>query len=188
MTKDELRKIYISRRLSLSLQDYQQQSEQISNLFFETNDFDSIQILHLFLPIESKREPDTWLILNRIQNEFPNIQIVIPRVAGEKLEHLFFENKSQLKINKWGIWEPTYGVHANPLHIDQVLVPLLAYDERGHRIGYGRGYYDRFFKTCKEDCIKTGLSFFGPEKIINERLEADVMLNNCITPLQKYSF
>lgn len=188
MTKDELRKIYLSRRLSLSEIDYHKLSEEISNLFFSTTDLSSIHTLHVFLPIESKREPDTRLIVNRIQKEFPHIKIVVPRVHGDEMEHILYENNEQLKKNKWQIWEPHYGTLIKPTEIDLVLVPLLTFDEQGHRIGYGRGYYDRFFKSCRANCIKIGLSFFEAEKIINERLEADVMLNHCITPHRKYSF
>jgi 5-formyltetrahydrofolate cyclo-ligase len=188
MTKDELRKIYLSRRLALSESDYRTLSAQISELFFSTTDLASLKTLHIFLPIESKREPDTWLILNRVQKEFPSITIVIPRVIGDAMEHFIYEDASQLKKNKWQIWEPQYGTLIKPEEIDLVLVPLLTFDEQGHRIGYGRGYYDRFFKSCRANCTKTGLSFFEAEKIINERLEADVMLDQCITPYRKYTF
>jgi len=63
-----------------------------------------------------------------------------------------------------------------------VLVPLLCFDRRGHRVGYGRGYYDRFLARCRHDCKKIGLSFFEPLAEIDDVHEGDVELNYCVTP------
>ena len=69
-----------------------------------------------------------------------------------------------------------------PEELDLIFVPLLAYDKKGHRVGYGKGYYDRFLKECKDDCIKIGFSFFEPEDSIEGVNRHDVKLDYCITP------
>lgn len=188
MTKAELRKIYLSRRQALSEDEYQNLSQQICEKFFETVNLSSILTLHIFLPITTKREPDTWFIINRLKKEFPLSSIVVPRVKGDEMEHVLFENQNQLTKNKWQIWEPETGQLIDAKEIELVLVPLLAFDEQGHRVGYGRGYYDRFLKDCRKDCLKIGISFFEAEKEIAEKLDADVMLDLCITPDAVYKF
>lgn len=188
MKKDELRKIYLDKRKALSPTEHNQLSQQLCDQFFNTVDLTGVNVLHIYLPIESKYEPDTWLIINRIRKEFPHIRIAIPRIGNDELESIEYESLKQLNRNKWQIWEPQYGTHINPKEIDLLLIPLLAFDKQGHRIGYGKGYYDRFSKSCRKDCIKTGLSLFEAELIINERFEDDLRMNECITPNKKYSF
>ena len=69
----------------------------------------------------------------------------------------------------------------------KVFVPLLAFDESGSRIGYGKGFYDRFLSKCRPDSVKIGLSFFQSEpKIIHENI--DFPLDYCITPKKIYTF
>lgn len=188
MNKDELRKIYLSKRFALSERDHDELSHKISENFFSHVDLTHIKNLHLFLPIESKREPDTWLIIDRIRNEFPHIRLVIPRVNGNDMENVFFEGKHQLEKTRWGMVEPKSGTMAHPKEIDLVLVPLLAVDSQGHRIGYGKGFYDRFLKSCRPDCVKIGLSFFEPEQSIEDKSNDDILLNACLTPLRFFSF
>ena len=69
-----------------------------------------------------------------------------------------------------------------------VFVPLLAFDEKGNRVGYGKGFYDKFLANCKPETIKIGLSFFEAEDKIKEISENDMQLNYCVTPNKIYSF
>lgn len=187
MKKDELRKIYLSKRKALSAHELSQLSKQLCDLFFLSVELSKIKILHIYLPIESKQEPDTWLIMDRLINEYPAIQLSIPKVDNEKMESFFYEGNHQLEKNHWGILEPAYGVFTPPEKIDLIVVPLLAFDLHGHRVGYGRGFYDRFLKTCRPDSIKIGLSLFDPVDAI-EFNQHDVLLNHCLTPTQLYNF
>lgn len=188
MNKDELRKVYLSKRLALTEREHRELSLNISALFFQSVDLSRIRILHIYLPIESKREPDTWHIIERIQREFSHIRLVIPKVNENEMESIFYKDISQLEKTKWGMTEPKEGEHTDPKKIDMVIVPLLAVDKQGHRIGYGKGYYDRFLKLCRPDCVKIGISFFAPEESIEEKSNNDILLNACITPEQYIIF
>jgi 5-formyltetrahydrofolate cyclo-ligase len=188
MNKDEFRKIYLTKRLALTKKEHHELSLKISDLFFQSVDLSKIHILHIYLPIESKHEPNTWLLIDRIQREFPDIRLVIPRVNGEEMLNIFLEGRDQLENTRWGMVEPKEGKHANPGEIDMVIVPLLAVDKQGHRIGYGKGYYDRFLKLCRPDCLKIGISFFEPEQSIEEKSSDDVLLNACLTPFNFFQF
>ena len=66
-------------------------------------------------------------------------------------------------------------------------MPLLTYDLQGNRIGYGKGYYDRFLAQCDSECCFIGLSFFPPEERIPTE-KTDIKLQYCITPEKIYSF
>ena len=183
MTKQDLRKLYLEKRAALSEADVAQLSFQIYQNFFSNIDLSFVRVLHTFLPITSKREVDTWLIIDRIRREFPQIRLSIPRVNNKtgELENIYFEGLHQLETNAWGIQEPKQGVPTESDKIDLVLVPLLVFDKNGDRVGYGKGYYDRFLKLCRSDCKKIGLSLFEAiEKISSE--EYDVRLNGVITP------
>jgi 5-formyltetrahydrofolate cyclo-ligase len=184
MTKQVLRKIYLAKRAALSEAEYLHMNRQICNQFFVNIDLNFIKVIHTYLPIVSKREPDTWLIIDRLRREYPHIRIAIPKVNHEKdeLEHYFFEGLHQLKTNSWGIQEPKQGVPCELVKIDLVLVPLLAYDKQGHRLGYGKGYYDKFLPLCKKDCKKIGISFCEAENLIPEIHLFDEKLNATMRP------
>ena len=64
--------------------------------------------------------------------------------------------------------------------IDVVLIPLIVFDENGHRIGYGKGYYDRFLESCRPDTLKVGLSILPPIKEIPEVEAHDIPMDYCI--------
>ena len=90
--------------------------------------------------------------------------------------------------NEYNIPEPIHGEIIEPSQIEMVLVPLLSFDLKGHRVGYGKGFYDRFLQQCSKDCLKIGLSYFEPIDQLNDPGEFDVTLDACITPQQVYVF
>ena len=69
-----------------------------------------------------------------------------------------------------------------------VILPLLAFDQQGYRVGYGKGFYDKFLSGCREDCLKVGFSYFEPIETIDDCNEFDVPLDLCITPQNVYVF
>ena len=183
MTKQEARKVYLQKRLDLSQEEYQQLNLRLYHQFFTQLDLSFIKCIHIFLPIESKCEPDTWPIIERIRREFSHINISLPKMKGDEIESIYFKGLHQVKKNKWGILEPEEGEPTPTEKIDMVIVPLLAFDKTGHRVGYGKGFYDRFLVKCREDCQRVGMSLFPPENQIEGIDEYDIRLTKCITPL-----
>lgn len=190
MTKQELRKLYFKKRLSLTDEDYHFLNNQLIQRFFLDVNCRDLKVVHSYLPIPSNKEPDTRPIINHIRKEFPLTRISIPRVqAGAgTLENVYFSHNIELKANSWNIEEPVGGVLTSSHDIDMVLVPLLCFDRVGNRIGYGKGYYDRFLRLCRTDCTKIGLSLFDPVEKISDVDKFDVPLNYCVTPERTYSF
>ena len=190
MTKQELRQHYLQKRQALSEAQYAQLNFQLYQNFFSAIDLSFVKVLHTFLSILSKKEVDTWLIIDRIRREYPHIRISIPKVNGKtgELENFYFEGLHQLATNEWGIQEPKQGTPTESEKIDLVLVPLLAFDQFGHRVGYGKGYYDKFLIKCRSDCKKIGLSLFTVEDKIADTNNSDIALDQCITPTQIINF
>jgi 5-formyltetrahydrofolate cyclo-ligase len=89
-----------------------------------------------------------------------------------------------LELNQWGILEPNpQSAIRYPLsEIDLVIVPLLGFDKQGNRVGYGKGFYDRFLARCRSNVIKVGVSFFDPIDGISDITPLDIRLDYCITP------
>lgn len=190
MTKAELRKIYLNERLSLSDQDFQQYNRDICENFFSQVDLDEIKVLHSFIPMENTKEPDTWIIINKIRKQFSHIRVSIPKINVQsiEIENFFFEGPEQLKPNAWGIPEPEYGERTDTAEIDMVLVPMLIADQYGHRVGYGKGFYDKFLATCNASCIPVGLCFYEPIRRIDDVNALDMPLKYCATPIKVHRF
>lgn len=90
--------------------------------------------------------------------------------------------------NTFGILEPSSGETLQPDQFDLVFVPLVAVEQRGYRVGYGKGYYDRFLSACKKEVTTVGFSFFEPLPSIDDLEAHDVPLSFCITPFHTYAF
>ena len=184
MTKSELRKLYLEKRIALSPEESAAKSLQIAARFFENFNLSSIKYIHCFISAEKFNEVDTKPIFQRLWSDFPQIQTVVPRVDRRtgKLESLKYGTDVELVHNRWQIGEPAHNECVEAAEIDMVLVPLVCFDRHGHRVGYGKGFYDRFLSECREDCLKIGLSFFEPVERIDDSHAGDVRLDFGITP------
>jgi 5-formyltetrahydrofolate cyclo-ligase len=98
------------------------------------------------------------------------------------MKHILFESEDQLELSSWGIPEPKKGKQVAPDRFEIVFVPLLAADTRGYRVGYGKGFYDRFLKKCAPNCQFVGLHLFGYEDHIDDINSTDMQLHACISP------
>lgn len=184
MTKSELRKNYLAKQTSLTPSERDKKSLAIADLFFQKTDLSNTRFLHCFIAIQKFNEIDTSIIFERLWVEYPNITTVVPRVnftTGE-MESLVFGHETETVRNAWDIHEPTHNEYVLTREIDVVLVPGLAFDRAGHRVGFGKGFYDRFLAKCRPDCLKIGLSYFDLVESISDAGEYDVPLDLVVTP------
>ena len=190
MTKAELRKKCLDERGSLSVDEMEAGSRLIAVRFFERFDLSEVRNLHCFISIKKFNEIDTSLIFKRIWKDFPSIRTSAPRLDREhnELKHYVYKSETKLLENVWGIREPESGEVINALEFDLVIVPLLCFDKRGYRVGYGKGFYDKFLGKCRSECLKVGLSFFPAVDRIDDVAEHDIPLDACITPEKVYPF
>ena len=184
MTKSDLRKIYLAKQKNLSAFERNQNSLQIIERFFSGFDLSKANLLHCFLPIERTNEIDTKPLFQKIWREFPHIETLVPRVNFQtnEIENLKFTSDTKLVKNVWKISEPSHDEIVETEKIDLVLVPLLCFNPKGFRVGYGKGFYDKFLKNCRADCLKIGLSYFESVAEIVDVREFDVRLDFCVTP------
>ena len=184
MNKSELRRIYLAKQKSLSGVEREEKSQKIADGFFGKFSLEGIRFLHVFLAIEKNGEIETSFIYKQLWTQFPEITTIVSRVNFQTmtLEHLKFITDTKLARNRWQIFEPTGNELIEIEKIDVCLVPLLCFDERGFRVGYGKGFYDKFLSECRTDCVKIGLSYFEPTAEIADAQDYDVKLDYCITP------
>jgi len=190
MTKAKLRIIYLAKQKSLSALERKQNSRQIVERFFANFGLSETNFLHCFLPIERTNEIDTKPTFQKIWREFPRIETLVPRVnfQTDEIENLKLTSETKLVKNTWEVSEPAHDETVETEKIDLILIPLLCFDTRGFRVGYGRGFYDRFLKNCRADCLKIGLSYFAPVEKILDAQDFDVSLDVCVTPEKVWWF
>ncbi len=196
MTKSELRTQFRAMRMSLPVAEVDRRSQQIADRvlhFLHVRFADRPFVLHTFLPIERQHEINTQLVISTVWEQFPQAAIAVPvtdTVSG-LMQHYRIGTDTPLVKNRLGIPEPAIlspDTQIPNTTFDVVLVPLLAFDWAGQRVGYGGGYYDRFLAECRPDCLKIGLSLFGPVDVISGVWPGDVPLDGCITPDELYLF
>ncbi len=183
-TKKEWRAHFKNQRLALTLEERERKSLQLADHYLLLFKTELPAVVHLFLPITSKAEIDTWIILKKLNEAHPLVKTVTSVIAEDQqsLETIEVRIDTPILINSWGIPEPIERIHFPAKAIEEVLTPLLAADHRGYRLGYGKGFYDRFFETCSASVLRTGLNFFSEVKEDLPYDEWDVKLHRLISP------
>lgn len=187
MLKKALRTKYKALRKELSEIDIEEKSLAIANEVLKLPIWDKTYF-HVFLPIEEQNEVNTEFILHLLSGKDKEILIPKSNFESRDMTHFLLTDNTKIKKNEYNIPEPVDGIEVPASKIDVVFVPLLAYDKKGNRVGYGKGFYDKFLSQCKPETIKIGLSFFEPEELISDVLESDVLLTYCICPNKIYAF
>ncbi|WP_456313472.1 5-formyltetrahydrofolate cyclo-ligase [Pseudomonas shirazensis] len=185
--KKELRLHYKNLRKELSLDALEEKSLAIANNVIKLSIWDKTYY-HVFLPIEEQKEINTEYILHLLSGKDKEIVISKSDFETRKMSHFLLTDNTKIKKNEYNIPEPVNGLPVPSETIDVVFVPLLAFDVFGNRIGYGKGFYDKFLAECKPETIKIGLSFFEAENKIDDIFELDINLDYCVTPLKTYTF
>ncbi|WP_111307772.1 5-formyltetrahydrofolate cyclo-ligase [Confluentibacter sediminis] len=187
MLKAELRKKYKALRSELSTDDVDHLSVSIANKLLKLPIWDA-SFYHTFLTIEEQKEVNTDYILNILSGKDKHIVLSKSDFETHIMTHYLLTDNTVIKKNAYNIPEPVDGIEITNNKIEVVFVPLLAFDKKGHRVGYGKGFYDKFLADCKPDTIKIGLSFFEAEDAIDDVFKGDVTLDYCVTPEGVYGF
>lgn len=186
MLKSDLRKIYLQKRKTLSSDEVLLLSEKISQQFVQFFKPKKNQKLHLFLPIAKFVEIETKFILNNcLENQ---IRVFVPKVIGEDLISVEIFEESIYETSSWGIQEPISNDDVGLNDYDFVITPLLYCDHLGNRVGYGKGFYDGFFKNLTDKTKKIGINYFNPDESIDDVWVNDIRLDYLVTPTEVLSF
>lgn len=187
MNKKELRLRYKKEREKFTLEEVEELSLVIANNLLKMPIWE-YNFYHLFLSISEKQEVDTQAILHVLQGKDKNVVLSKADFKSGELKNYLLTDSTVIKKNHWGIPEPVNGIEISTEKIEVVFIPLLAFDEKGNRIGYGKGFYDRFLSGCTTEVVKIGLSFFEAEQELPEIQSYDVPLDYCVTPKKIYKF
>ena len=116
------------------------------------------------------------------------MRVFVPKIVKGKLISIEINKETPLLKNSWGIKEPAGNDDCDIKDFDLIITPLLYSDQLGNRVGYGKGFYDRFFSEINPDAAKIGVSFFPPNETIEDVSAYDVPLNYLVTPTEVLSF
>ena len=181
--KAAFREIYRAKRKELSLKDLELASNDIlKHVLAQNLVAEGPLMLFLDSPAHGELPMQNWFEC------FANHQICVPKVIDDKgrMEAVAWKMDMPLKANKWGILEPETNVFVSPKNIITIIVPLLCFDQRGHRVGYGKGYYDRFLARCSNSIKTIGISAFGAVENIEDITAQDQILDVVVTPKKVY--
>ena len=190
MTKQALRAIYKEKRAALSERDRNRLNDLLLIQFQELYIAPDVTVLMNFWPVEARGEVNSFLMADYLAFRIPGLQIAYPVTdpATLTMTALLVNDDSNFEINQYGIAEPVDGIEIEPAAIDMVFAPLLAFDVKGNRVGYGKGFYDRFLPRCKPAVTKIGFSYFEPVRAIEDIRQFDVPLTTGICPGHIYEF
>ena len=189
MTKDETRALYREKRMKLSEAE-RTKLDDLMLIRFQTAGLPFLHAMLNFWPIEENNEPNTHLFTDYLRFTNPEMRICYPVADFEerRMQAIATDIDTAFMTTVHHIVQPQSGEPVPPQELDLVFVPLLAFDEAGYRLGYGKGFYDIYLAHTRPDCIKVGFSYFEPLPAIPDRHEFDVPLDLCITPQSLYVF
>ena len=146
--KNELRKLALQKRKEL---DVQSLSIKVLGNLFSLDEYAFAKNILVYYPL--KNEIQTQECLNDFSKTW-----YLPRVNGENLEVCLYDS-TKLSKGNFNIQEPTNKKILNLNLLDMVIIPCVAADVNGYRIGYGKGYYDRFLPSLSSSCKKVLLVY-----------------------------
>lgn len=187
MLKRELRLQYKNLRQQLGDNAIAEMSLAIANQLLSLPIWEKTYY-HVFLSIAENKEVDTEYLLHILAGKDKEVVVSKSEFETRQMTHYLLTDGTKLRKNSYHIPEPVDGLEVPVAKIDVVFVPLVAFDIKGNRVGYGKGFYDVFLSECRTDTVKIGLSFFEAEQAIEDVFEKDVKLDYCITPNRIYEF
>jgi 5-formyltetrahydrofolate cyclo-ligase len=190
MTKQALRELYKQKRAALSPGECLRRNDLLLIQFQLTEIPYGAGVVLSYWPMEQHTEVNTFLLTDYLQFRMPGLQIAYPvaNFADHSMKIMLVNDDTDFKKNAYGIAEPVNGIEIAPEDLDMVFVPLLAFDKAGHRLGYGKGFYDRFLPSCRANCSRIGFSYFEPLEALPGVGQFDVPLTTGITPENIYEF
>lgn len=160
MDKKNLRAEILEKRKNISREELEKKSSSIAKSLFSTDYYKRSNYIMAY--IDFRNEVKTEEIVKTALKEGKNVVIPISVVENKQLilSQLFNYDK-ELEASTYGILEPKseFVREIHPELIDLILVPGVAFDRRGYRIGYGGGYYDRFLSKIHKSVPKVALAF-----------------------------
>jgi len=188
MTKAAIRKLYKQKRLELSAAT-KKRLEDLMLIQFQSLHLKIPDVVMTYSPIELLNEYNPVLIEEYCFFKNPATTLVYPvaHFQTNSLKAFAVKEDTFFELNEYDIEEPIDGEEILPSAIELIIVPLLSFNNTGYRVGYGKGFYDKFIEVCSPKLMKIGFSFFDTE-VIDDVNILDEKLNVCITPERIFKF
>jgi 5-formyltetrahydrofolate cyclo-ligase len=189
VTKQQIRSQYKLLRQQISSRD-KLRYDDFMLLNFQEFNFNHIRTLLTYWPIAGNNEPNTHLFSSYLRHILPDLQMAYPvsDFKTNEMKAVLINEETIYRTNEYGITEPKFGEEVSASEIDLILVPLFVCDKEGYRIGYGKGFYDKFLAKCNSNVTTIGFSYFEPIDKIEDTNSFDIPLCCCITPENIYEF
>jgi len=145
--KGALRAHFLQERKNRPSIEYQEKSQRLSDRLLQFCMEQHVAVIHTFLPITSRGEPDISLFITKALHE--GLCLMVPEVVPGQLEmrHHWYRLETDVHDGHWGVSVPKVADLADPNLAQAVIVPMLSVDKDGYRVGYGKGYYDYFLSS-----------------------------------------
>ncbi|MDI6799405.1 MAG: 5-formyltetrahydrofolate cyclo-ligase [Actinomycetota bacterium] len=158
--KESLRKISLKARAVLTVVERGEKSKKLSTLLFSMEQIKRAETIAFY--ISCKDEVETAEMIERAVRMGKRVCAPVSKACERRLDMVCIAGlDGETQEGAYGILEPieTKGRLVKADEIDVVILPALAFDRTGSRLGYGCGYYDRFLKGIKEGAVSIGLAF-----------------------------
>lgn len=156
--KSTLRSEMRANRLNLTDEEFVEKSKRIAEIILGMPQYKEAERIMAYLPLQGEVN---------IKHLFGPLweagkELYVPVCEGQDhgvMQAALYKKKSITTITKQKVEEPVFARYIDPEDLDLLLIPGLAFDRQGHRLGYGGGYYDRFFHRLSEKAVKIGVTF-----------------------------
>jgi 5-formyltetrahydrofolate cyclo-ligase len=173
MNKKEVRQKYKGKRQELNAIEIDDLSLAIANKVLTLPIWEKTYF-HIFLPITEQKEVNTEFVLHLLSGKDKEIVVAKSNFKNLEMTHFLLTDATQIKKNQYHIPEPMDGIEVSTQKIEVVFVPLLAFDKLGNRVGYGKGFYDKFLAQCLPETIKIGFNNLWPTVVMYEEMDQSI--------------
>ena len=147
MNKDLIRKTILSKRKNII--NKKELSTIIVNKIINLDIYKNSKVIALYNSMDN--EVDTSILINNSNNKI----ILLPRIINDKMEFIEINKNTKYNKSKFKVMEPIGNIYNG--NIDLIIVPAVSFDKERNRLGYGRGYYDKYL--INKNVYKIGICF-----------------------------
>lgn len=155
--KETIRREVLSRRNGLDPETVNLKSESIKDLFLTTHEFAASRFALFYAAMKGEVQTVKAVAEAVARGK----RVALPKVEHNELRVFEVKSYHDTREGAFGILEPVEGksVEIDPVCLDLIVVPGVAFDEKGGRIGFGKGFYDRFLRSLSRKSPFVGLAF-----------------------------
>ncbi|TAE10864.1 MAG: 5-formyltetrahydrofolate cyclo-ligase [Bacteroidetes bacterium] len=186
MTKNEIRQLYKEKRQNIPSKE-KLRLDDLLLLQLQNLHLGDPQFIATYWPLGKANEPNMHIFNGYCRHAYPQATLCFPVVSGDTMEMMATNADTVYHTNSFGIYEPKQGERISAADIDIVFVPCIVCDMGGNRIGFGKGYYDRFLAHTTHNTVIIAFQYFEP--LVN-RIPVndwDIAVDYIITPTKIFT-